>query len=260
MIRVIRHASTFHIFTIDEDSKQVSHTAPSRAFLSKSSSSDTHPDIPAYTLQDTLNICLDLRFLNTAFQIGDALRQNKDIVEPNRTAFNMAFNTGLNYLEYMVDPENSALCETMLRHLTFVLSGHNMVTSHHDQDILANSISSSTNNDEPDIPIPNEGKIVDVSRIHTQLILLAPYKHHWGDPILHVSPLCVSYEVTANNIYFFPHNLDGRWLGTCMCQHCQGTPSFDIRSKGPSSYGQGWEKNDFRNSGKRRKHNYTHHL
>jgi hypothetical protein len=153
--RIIRHASTFHIFAIDEDSKKVSHTAPSQAFLGNS--------IPPDTLTDTLKICLDLRFLNTAFQIGDALRKHGDIVEPNKTAFNMAFNTCLDYLAYMIEPANSDLCETMLRHLTFVMSGHNMVTRHHDQETLANSIINGTKNGESELQIFNASKIVDVS-------------------------------------------------------------------------------------------------
>ncbi|KAL7796186.1 S-adenosyl-L-methionine-dependent methyltransferase [Trichoderma afarasin] len=137
--RVIRHASTFHILAIDEGAKAVSHTAPSQAFFK-----NPIPSIPpigdAYSVQSTLTICLDLRFLNTAFRIGDALLRYGDIVEPYKTAFNLAFDTPYDYLRYMVDEENFDLCETMLKHLTFVMSGHNMATRHHDQDALANNV------------------------------------------------------------------------------------------------------------------------
>lgn len=88
---------------------------------------------------------MDLKFLNTAFQIGDALHKYGDIVEPDKTAFNIAFDTPYDYLRYMVDEENFDLCETMLKHLTFVMSGYNMATRHHDQDTLAKHITNSIN-------------------------------------------------------------------------------------------------------------------
>lgn len=159
--RVIRHASTFHILAIDEGTKTVSHTAPSEAFFDNPVPSfwPTTSSSSSYSVQSTLMICLDLRFLNTAFRIGDALLQYGDIVEPNRTAFNLAFDTKDDYLKYMVDEENFDLCETMLKHLTFVMSGHNMATRHHDQDALAKNVSRSINNQQPQQIF----KIVDVS-------------------------------------------------------------------------------------------------
>ncbi|OPB46033.1 hypothetical protein A0O28_0061530 [Trichoderma guizhouense] len=144
--RVIRHASTFRILAIDEENQSVKHTAPSEAFFDNPipSSSSTK-----YSVQSTLTICLDLRFLNTAFRIGDALLRYGDIVEPYQTAFNIAFDTPYDYLRYMVDEDNFDLCETMLKHLTFVMSGHNMATRHHDQDALAKNVSSSIKNQPP---------------------------------------------------------------------------------------------------------------
>ncbi|PKK44420.1 hypothetical protein CI102_11386, partial [Trichoderma harzianum] len=139
--RVIRHASTFHILAIDEGAKTVSHTAPSQAFFK-----NPIPSIPpigdAYSVQSTLTICLDLRFLNTAFRIGDALLRYGDIVEPYETAFNLAFDTPYDYLRYMADADNLELCEAMLDHLTFVMSSRNMATRDHDQNTLAKNVTS----------------------------------------------------------------------------------------------------------------------
>ncbi|KAJ4860023.1 o-methyltransferase domain-containing protein [Trichoderma breve] len=138
--RVIRHASTFHILAVDEDTKTVSHTAPSQAFLDNPIPPFAPLKVPSYSVKSTLTICLDPRFLSTAFRIGDALLRYGDIVEPYETAFNLAFDTPYDYLRYMADDANLELCETMLDHLTFVMSSHNMATRDHDQDTLANNI------------------------------------------------------------------------------------------------------------------------
>ncbi|KAL6822032.1 S-adenosyl-L-methionine-dependent methyltransferase [Trichoderma sp. SZMC 28015] len=159
--RVIRHASTFHILAIDEGTKTVSHTAPSEAFLDNPVPSfwPTTNSSSSYSVQSTLTICLDLRFLNTAFRIGDALLQYGDIVEPNRTAFNLAFGTTDDYLKYMVNIDNVKLCETMLDHLTFVMSSRNMATRDHDQDTLAKYVINKINSPGSE---PQNFKIVDM--------------------------------------------------------------------------------------------------
>ncbi|PNP50016.1 hypothetical protein THARTR1_09347 [Trichoderma harzianum] len=146
--RVIRHASTFHILAINEDKQSVSHTAPSQAFLDNQIPPFSPIKNAPYSVQSSLTICLDLRFLNTAFRIGDALLRYGDIVEPYETAFNLAFDTAVDYLRYMVDDQNYELCGTMLKHLTFVMSGHNMATRRHDQDTLAKSVTSDVNSQQ----------------------------------------------------------------------------------------------------------------
>ncbi|QYS99421.1 Methyltransf_2 domain-containing protein [Trichoderma simmonsii] len=153
--RVIRHASTFHILAIDEENQRVRHTAPSQAFFCNPIPSSSSMK---YSVQSTLTICLDLRFLNTAFRIGDALLRYGDIVEPYETAFNLAFDTPYDYLRYMADADNLELCETMLKHLTFVMSSRNMATRDHDQDILAKNVISRIKGQQPQ----QISKIVDM--------------------------------------------------------------------------------------------------
>lgn len=196
--RVIRHASTFHILAVDEDTKTVSHTAPSQAFLDNPIPPFAPLKVPSYSVKSTLTICLDPRFLSTAFRIGDALLRYGDIVEPYETAFNLAFDTPYDYLRYMADDANLELCETMLDHLTFVMSSHNMATRDHDQDKLAQNVIRRINSQQPQ-PI---SKVVDVSGTHPRLIILVSNKHH-GAADLVVCPLHVSYEMPANSIVFF---------------------------------------------------------
>lgn len=103
----------------------ISHTPGSKALLQNQG------------VRDSLAICLDQGFLDTASLVDYAFLKNKCIDEPKQTAFNIAFGTNDDYLTFIWDPPNRNYLEAMHGMLGFLMGGVNMGARNHDKDLLA---------------------------------------------------------------------------------------------------------------------------
>lgn len=140
---MIKLASSYHVFSVDEPLGLVLHTPPSRALVKHRA------------VRDSLKICLDERFLSTAGLVDHAMLKFGSIDEPTETAFNIAFNTSHDHLSFMRNPDNSEELSAMHGFLGFVMGGTNMGARNHDMDTLAG--------DTIDWEALGDGLVVDVS-------------------------------------------------------------------------------------------------
>lgn len=141
--RIIKLAAANHIFSVGEASGTVSHTAASRAMAHHSA------------VRDSLQICLDERFLATAALVDHAMMEFNCIDEPVQTAFQLAFSTQQDYLTFIRDEKNETELESMHGFLGFIMNGSSMGARTHDTDLLASGII--------DWEAVGEGLVVDVS-------------------------------------------------------------------------------------------------
>lgn len=147
--RIIKLASSYHIFSTSESTQMVSHTPASQALFQNQG------------VRDSLAICLDQGFLDTAGLVDSALLKHNCVDEPKKTAFNLAFNTNDDYLTFIWDPANRKYLGAMHGFLGFVMEGANMGARNHDKNLLAG--------DRIDWEALGHGLVVDVSARPGQL-------------------------------------------------------------------------------------------
>ncbi|KPM36797.1 hypothetical protein AK830_g9769 [Neonectria ditissima] len=155
--RIIKLASSYHIFSVSQSTGMVSHTPASRALLQNQG------------VRDSLAICLDQGFLDTAGLVDYALLKYNCSDEPKQTAFNLAFGTDDDYLTFIWDPANKKYLNSMHGFLGFVMGGVNMGARNHDKNMLAS--------DRFDWEALGDGLVVDMGGCYGHVSVAIAKKH-----------------------------------------------------------------------------------